>query len=225
MLADTESEKTKWIVALSELHRILKRNNLPNTAIFRIKELFDSSLNVIRNALSALIIDPERVLLGTEDGLYCLDLDRNEIARIGESKKIIQMWYIAEEQLIVILCGKQRHMRLVPIRALETTDVEWIKVTESKNCITACLGVIRRNPQNVYCIAIALKRANASQIVVYEVNRNRSRHHKMCEFTVAYPVQTLQILSDMRLAIGHQSGFTAYYLQGEAQAMCKNVKI
>lgn len=33
MLADTESEKTKWVVALSELHRILKRNNLPNTIV------------------------------------------------------------------------------------------------------------------------------------------------------------------------------------------------
>lgn len=221
MLADTESEKTKWIVALSELHRILKRNNLPNTAIFRVKEVLDSSLTVIRNALSSLIIDPERLLVGTEDGLYCLDLDRSEIARIGESKKIIQMWYIIEEQILVILCGKQRHMRLLPIRALEATDVEWIKVAESKNCITACTGVIRRTPQNVYCIVLALKRQNTSQIVVYEINRNRSRHHKMCEFTVAYPVQSLQILSDMRLAVGHQSGFTAYFLQGEAQAMCK----
>lgn len=69
---------------------------------------------------------------------------------------------------------------------------------------------------------IALKRPNNhTQVIVYEVNRNRTRHHKMCEFTVAYPVQSLQILSDMRLAIGHQSGFTAYFLQGEAQAMCK----
>lgn len=33
MLADTENEKSKWVVALSELHRILKRNNLPNTAV------------------------------------------------------------------------------------------------------------------------------------------------------------------------------------------------
>lgn len=33
MLADTESEKSKWVVALSELHRILKRNNLPNTTV------------------------------------------------------------------------------------------------------------------------------------------------------------------------------------------------
>jgi serine/threonine-protein kinase MRCK len=33
MLADTESEKTKWVVALCELHRILKRNNLPNRTV------------------------------------------------------------------------------------------------------------------------------------------------------------------------------------------------
>ncbi|XP_062716809.1 serine/threonine-protein kinase Genghis Khan isoform X3 [Aedes albopictus] len=219
MLADTESEKAKWVVALSELHRILKRNNLPNTAIFRVKEVLDSSLSAIRSALSALIIDPDRILLGTEDGLFCLDLDRSEIARIGESKKVYQLWYIAEEQLLAILCGKQRHLRLLPIRALEATDVEWIKVAESKNCITACTGIIERGPQPVFCIVIALKRQNTSQIVVYVVNRNRSRHHKMCEFTVAYPVQSLQMLSDLRLAIGHQSGFTAYCLQGEAQAM------
>lgn len=77
MLADTESEKAKWVVALSELHRILKRNNLPNTAIFRVKEVLDSSLTLIRGALSSLIIDPDRILLGTEDGLYCIDLDRS----------------------------------------------------------------------------------------------------------------------------------------------------
>ncbi|XP_037915645.1 serine/threonine-protein kinase Genghis Khan isoform X3 [Hermetia illucens] len=221
MLADTESEKTKWVVALSELHRILKRNNLPNTAIFRVREVLDSSsLPVIRSALSGLIIDPERILIGTEDGLFCVDLDQSEIARIGESKKIIQLWHIVEEQILVVLCGKQRHVRLLPIRALEATDVEWIKVAESKNCITACTGIIRRSPQSIYCIVIALKRPNnQSQIIVYEINRNRTRHHKMCEFTVAYPVQSLQILTDMRLAVGHQSGFTAYFLQGEAQAM------
>lgn len=33
MLAESESEKTKWVVALSELHRILKRNNLPDKCV------------------------------------------------------------------------------------------------------------------------------------------------------------------------------------------------
>lgn len=38
MLADTESEKTKWVVALSELHRILKKNNLPNTTVNTLQQ-------------------------------------------------------------------------------------------------------------------------------------------------------------------------------------------
>lgn len=38
MLADTDSEKTKWVVALNELHRILKRNKLPNRAVSHHKK-------------------------------------------------------------------------------------------------------------------------------------------------------------------------------------------
>lgn len=221
MLADSESEKNKWVVALSELHRILKKNNLPNTSIFRLKEVLDSNLSVVRNAQCGLIVDPDRIIIGTDDGLYCVELDRYEVARIGESKRVYNMWYISEEQLIVVMCGKQRSIRLVPIRALEASDVEWIKVNDSKNSITACTGVVRRVPQSTFCVVVATKRQSGSQITVYEINRNKARHHKLCEFGVPYTVQSLQILSDMRLAVGHQSGFTAYFLQGEAQAMRK----
>ena len=35
MLADTESEKTKWVVALNELHKILKKNKLPDRSAYR----------------------------------------------------------------------------------------------------------------------------------------------------------------------------------------------
>jgi len=117
----------------------------------------------------------------------------SEIARIGESKKILQLWYIEEEQILVILCGKQRNLRLLPIRALEASDVEWIKVIESKNCISACTGIIRRFPNIVYSFIIALKRPNNhTQIVVYEINRTRTRHQKTCEFTIGYMAQHLQ---------------------------------
>jgi serine/threonine-protein kinase MRCK len=221
MLADSESEKNKWVVALSELHRILKKNNLPNTSIFKIKEVLDSNLSVVRNALCGLIVDADRIILGTDDGVYCVELDRYEVARIGENKKVYNMWYLSEEQLIMVMCGKQRSIRLIPIRALEASDVEWIKVNDSKNAITACTGVIRRVPQSTFCIVIAVKRQSGSHITVYEINRNKTRHHKLCEFGVPFNVQSLQVLSDLRLAVGHQSGFTAYFLQGEPQAMRK----
>lgn len=222
MLADTESEKNKWVTALSELHRILKKNNLPNTAVYRVKEVLDSSLSIIRNSMSSAIIDRDRLVIGNEEGLYCVELDCFEFIRIGEAKKIIQIWYIQTEQLLVVLCGKQRHIRLLPIRALEVPDVEWIKVSDSKNCVAACTGIIRYGtPQNIYCLAIAIKKPNNTLIVVYEIDRNKQRHHKLFEFSVNLAVQNMKILSDGRLAVGHPGGFTAYYLQADAAKMRK----
>ncbi len=43
MLADSESEKTKWVVALNELHRILKKNKLPGELSFGIGLQFNNS--------------------------------------------------------------------------------------------------------------------------------------------------------------------------------------
>ncbi|KAG0428917.1 hypothetical protein HPB47_024132, partial [Ixodes persulcatus] len=56
MMVDKESEKVKWV--------------------FQAKEILDSTLVIIKNALSATVIDPDRIALGTEEGLYCVDLDR-----------------------------------------------------------------------------------------------------------------------------------------------------
>lgn len=80
-----------------------------------------------------------------------------EIARVGEGKKIYLLEYVTEEQLIVVLSGKQRHVRLVPVRALDGDEVEWIKVAETKGCITLTTGVVRRNPLT-YCLCVAMKK-------------------------------------------------------------------
>ena len=77
MLADSESEKTKWVVALNELHRILKKNKLPDRTVFRCREVLDNTVSVIKNALSACLIDRDRLVVGTDDGLFCVDLDRD----------------------------------------------------------------------------------------------------------------------------------------------------
>lgn len=57
-----------------------------------------------------------------------------EIARIGDGKKIVSLEYIAEEQLIMVIAGRQRQVKLVPVRALGGDDVEWIKVGTSFVC-------------------------------------------------------------------------------------------
>lgn len=77
------------------------------------------------------------------------------MARVGEGKKVFEMEYIEKEQLLLVLSGKQRHVRLIPVRALDGDEVEWIKVTESKGCITFAVGQLSRN---VHCLCVAIKR-------------------------------------------------------------------
>ncbi|XP_046400063.1 serine/threonine-protein kinase MRCK alpha isoform X1 [Ischnura elegans] len=241
MLADTESEKTKWVVALSELHRILKRNNLPNRTIFRAKELLDNTLAFIKNALSGAIIDSDRLVIGTEEGLFCLDLDRSEMARVGEGKKVHQLEYVIEEQLLVVVSGKQRHVRLVPVRALDGDDVEWIKVAETKGTVTFTIGHLSEPPpssnplttpgqpasispasakiSSPYCLCVAIKRQNASQVIIYEITRTKARHKRLREILLPVQAQTLSIFSEGRLCIGYQSGFTIYHILGDHQPL------
>ncbi|XP_044767171.1 serine/threonine-protein kinase Genghis Khan isoform X2 [Coccinella septempunctata] len=217
MLADSEAEKSKWVVALSELHRIMKRNSLPNTTVFLARELIDNTQTILRNVLSASIIDPDRLVLGTEDGMFCLDLDRTEIARVGEAKKIFQLEYISEEHLLVVVSGKQRYVRLVPIRALDGDETEWIKVAESKGCSVLTVGPILRAPLT-FCLCVAVrKQQNASSILIYEITRTRLRHQRLREVVLPVAIQSLQLLSDCRLCVGSPSCFTVYNLQGEPQ--------
>ena len=46
---------------------------------------------MMQNALSACLVDRDRIAVGTDDGLFCVDLDRDEICRIGDQKKIHQV--------------------------------------------------------------------------------------------------------------------------------------
>ncbi|CAG7822663.1 unnamed protein product, partial [Allacma fusca] len=215
MLAETEGEKTKWVVALNELHRILKRNNLPTRTVYRAKELVDNTVTVTKSASCGAIIDPDRLVIGTDDGLFCVDLDRDEIAKVGEGKKVHEIEYVFEEHLLVVISGKQRHVRLIPVRALDGDDVEWIKVAETKGCITLTTGVMRPGPPSVYCLCVAVKRQNTSQVIIYEITRTKTRHKRLREVLLPAQAQCLDIFSDSRLCIGYQSGFTIYSLMGD----------
>lgn len=55
------------------------------------------------------------------------------------------------------MSGKQRHVRLVPIRALDGDDTEWIKVAESKGCSTFAIGAVLQAPLT-FCLCVAVKK-------------------------------------------------------------------
>ncbi len=241
MLADSESEMTKWVVALNELHRILKKNRLPDRSVFRCREVLDNTVNVIKNALSACLIDRDRLVVGTDDGLFCVDLDRDEICRVGDQKKIHQVEYLQEEQLIIALTGKQRQMRLIPVKALDQTDTEWIKVADTKGCLVFATGVMRQNnaqsatanltpaqqvaaaasgaglASSAFCLCVAVKR----QVIIYEITRLKTRHKRLREVLLPAQAQSLDVFSEGRLCVGYQSGFTIYSLLGDQHPLCK----
>ena len=54
-----------------------------------MKEVMDNTVTVIKNALSATPIDKDRLVVGTEDGLFCVDLERdgnNDINRSTDTR-------------------------------------------------------------------------------------------------------------------------------------------
>lgn len=114
------------------------------------------------------------------------------------------MEYLQEEQLIIALAGRQRQMRLVPIRALDQTDTEWIKVADTKGCIVFATGVMRPTPTSSasYCLCVAVKR----QVIIYEITRLKTRHARLREVLLPAQAQSLDVFSDGRLCVGYQVG-------------------
>nr|XP_053649279.1 serine/threonine-protein kinase Genghis Khan-like [Cherax quadricarinatus] len=133
--------------------------------VFTAHEVVDGSVTLIKNAVCGTVIDPDRLLLGAEEGLFCIDLDNCEIARIGDGKKIVSLEYIAEEQLIMVIAGRQRQVKLIPVRALGGDDVEWIKVSETKVPLLLLLEVSHTTSscRLHYCLCVAVKRQNQDE--------------------------------------------------------------
>ncbi|XP_071435895.1 serine/threonine-protein kinase MRCK alpha isoform X1 [Pithys albifrons albifrons] len=208
ILADGENEKSKWVGVLNELHRILKKNKLKDRSVYVPKEAYDSTLPLIKTTQSAAIIDHERIALGNEEGLFVVHVTKDEIIRVGDNKKVHQIELIPSEQLIAVISGRNRHVRLFPMAALDGRETEFYKLAETKGCQSIVSGHVRHGA--LTCLCVAMKR----QVLCYELNQSKTRHKKIKEIQVQGNVQWMSIFSD-RLCVGYQSGFLKYALHGE----------
>ncbi|KAM9383162.1 serine/threonine-protein kinase MRCK alpha isoform 2-T2 [Phaethornis superciliosus] len=208
ILADGENEKSKWVGALNELHRILKKNKLKDRSVYVPKEAYDSTLPLIKTTQSAAIIDHERIALGNEEGLFVVHVTKDEIIRVGDNKKVHQIEFIPSEQLIAVISGRNRHVRLFPVAALDGRETEFYKLAETKGCQSIVSGHVRHGA--LTCLCVAMKR----QVLCYELNQSKTRHKKIKEIQVQGNVQWMSVFSD-RLCVGYQSGFLKYPLHGE----------
>ncbi|XP_071794015.1 serine/threonine-protein kinase MRCK alpha-like [Asterias amurensis] len=208
LLACSEHEKKKWVNALNELHKILRRNKRQEVPVFLAKEVCDPSMTLIKMSHCADFLDSDRFLLGTDEGLFCLQLSSGIIVRV-DSKKIFQVEVMPTEQLIVVISGRSRHLRLFPILALNQ-EVATIKVEEPKGSTLFTTGTIRQG--STMCMCVAMKR----HVIVYEFNRTKQRHKKVKELTLPAPCSCLELFEE-RLCAGYTSGFGLFSIQGEGQ--------
>nr|XP_049707646.1 serine/threonine-protein kinase Genghis Khan isoform X6 [Helicoverpa armigera] len=215
MLAESESEKTKWVVALSELHRILKRNNLPDKCVYSACVVLDSTAAAtVRNALCACVLERSRICVGGEAGLALIDLERGEVTPRRAHAPVSTIAYVPHEQLLVVIAGRGRHVRLVPIRALECAEVECVKLAESKGALALAAGPLSHAAHG---FAVLCKRQNAYVVNVYEITRTVARRVRVAELRAAGAVCSVQ-LCGARLLLGYRGGFAAHALPDPRRA-------
>jgi len=58
------------------------------------------------------IIDESRLIIGCDDYLLCCDLDIQKCHRLINSKRIVQCAYSPSDQLVIVLAGKQRYIKV-----------------------------------------------------------------------------------------------------------------
>ena len=64
---------------LCRIHKQLKNPAYASITTYQIYEAYDPNLILIKNLSSAEVLDKNRLLLGTDDGLYLLDISKATI--------------------------------------------------------------------------------------------------------------------------------------------------
>lgn len=203
MLVDKESEKIKWIEALHELHRIVKRNNLPSRNMLASYSVMTTSqLSQLRNISTihscAIVEEGPKLLLGTDEALICCYLDLQAYHKLPKGNRVLQLDVLESEQLIVAMSGRQKHIKLIPMRAFECDTVAWIKMPETKNATTF---VIHKNLPKSF-ISVAVKKS----LYVYEVTRRQFRYAHWREIQSNATIQTLNVSGPL-ISVGTCSNF------------------
>ena len=115
-----------------------------------------------------LINGGTELLIGTDEALICCYIDLHAYHKLPKGKKVLQLDALESEQLIVAMSGRQKHIKLIPLRALESDSVAWIKMPETKNA--TCFVVHKNLPQSF--ISVAVKKS----LYVYEITRKQFRY-------------------------------------------------
>ncbi|XP_056403217.1 serine/threonine-protein kinase MRCK beta [Hyla sarda] len=209
ILTESETEKRKWVGILEGLQSILQKNKLRNQVVHCPQEAYDSTLPLIKTIVTAAIIDRDRIAVGTEEGLYVIEVTRDVIVRAADCKKVYQIELAPKEKVVVLVCGRNHHVHLVPWSCLDGSEGSLdIKLPESKGCQVIIIGSLKKSPAS--CLFVAVKR----QILCYEIHRTKPFHKKFNELSAPGNVQCMAVFKD-KLCVGYQSGFSLLNIHGD----------
>ena len=216
LLADNMNERNRWVGILSELHRILKKNKVPNIDAFEVKEILDSALFLVPKTLCAVILSSDKLLLGTEEGMCVVEIPSCTLIRVGDRKPTYRIEIVQEEQSVIVISGKQKHVRLMPSTALDGVEIgDPIKLPDTKGCTSFDIAVVGDAGTTLVCVAV--KRT----VQVYELNRTKQRFRRVKDIQCSGFIQYLSVVKET-LIVGCSSCFTVYSLT-EEEAMLQLV--
>ncbi|XP_077366411.1 serine/threonine-protein kinase MRCK beta isoform X3 [Festucalex cinctus] len=209
VLAESEAEKSKWLRILEGLQSIVADNSLAKPLVHVLHEAYDASLPIIKSTLSGAVIDRERIALGTEDGLFVVEVTRDVIVRATDSRKVHQLELIPKEKMFALLCGRNRTVHLHPWGLLDGGEAAFdIKLAETKGC--QALTVVPLRPGGPACLVAAVKR----QVLCFEISRAKPHYRRLWEVQAPGAVQWLGAVRQ-RLCVGYPSGFALLAPQGD----------
>ena len=70
------------------------------------REVCDNTTQIIRTTVCAVIFSPEKIICGTDEGLYTYEVIKEQVAKIDDVKKVFQIEMLPDEQLLVVLSSK-----------------------------------------------------------------------------------------------------------------------
>ncbi|CAL9691913.1 unnamed protein product [Knipowitschia caucasica] len=212
VLVDSEQEQRKWLKVLESLHVLLKQNQMIHRPVQRPLEVYDPSLPMIKSTLSAAILDKERVVLGTEDALFVVELSRDVIVRAADAKRVHQVELVPQENLVVLVCGRTKQVHLQSWSELDGSESGFdIKLTETKNCQAMTTGTTGSRPTGMSCLVTAVKQ----KVQFFELSRSKPYYRLLWAVQAPGHVQWLGLVLD-RVCVGFPGGFALLALQGES---------
>uniref|UniRef100_A0A8C8SBG1 Serine/threonine-protein kinase MRCK beta n=1 Tax=Pelusios castaneus TaxID=367368 RepID=A0A8C8SBG1_9SAUR len=213
ILTENENEKRKWVGILEGLQSILHKNRLKNQVVHIPQEAYDSTLPLIKTSLAAAVLDRDRIAIGSEEGLYVIEVTRDVIVRVADCKKVYQIELAPKEKIVILICGRNHHVHLYPWTSLDGSESNFdVKLPETKGCQFITTGTLKKS--SLTCLFVAVKR----QVLCYEIHRTKPFHKKFTEVQSPGNVQWMAVFKD-KLCVGYQSGFSLLHIQGDGQSI------